>query len=1007
MHKINKFRSKFSAAFVTMLLVTLMASAQLKTYKALVVDENMQPIAGASVIANNSSLPVMSTVKGVLVFDAAPSAAIQIVKSGYVTQSLAANANDLFVVLRTDLKQSKIAMGYNSVSKSKNTASVSSIEGDKLHNSVSALGSALYGKIPGLFMQQGSGEPGEDQPLYYFIRGTITYGSASNQPLVMVDGFERDINTVQVEDVQSVSVLKDAAATAIYGARGANGVLLVTTKRGFEGPIKASVSVQTGFEMPSVMPTFLSSYDFATKYREAYINDGLPIASLHPRYDTKNIENYKTGDPYYYPNIDWASEMLKSNSSRRQADLQVSGGNSIGRYFVSMNYLGSEGLYKHTKSPSGWNSNTSVDRFRFRSNMDVNIKPNWTLRADISGQIDTKIRPIMATTDYWNLLYKTPSNQFPMIASGSVYGGGSGNTVNPLAEVQYRGYRRLNERAVMSNVETKYDFSELVKGLKVGLRFGYDNNYSNREGWQRSYQVQDVFTALSADSIPIAGSVVGNAGSFSYFGPDSDQQNDRLTIEAFSEYNRTFNSKHSVDAMIMYHQDKYILDGDPKAYAYQFVGGRLSYDYKQKYLTEFSCSYSGTENFTTENRFGFFPAISAGWVLSEENFLKDNASLDFLKVRASAGMVGNSAVGDRFTYVQQYVGGTGWNFGASSAGASGLVEGTFPNVDFSFEKAYKYEVGIDAHMFKYLTAWVNLYYERREGILTSSESVIPGTFGGSIANVNAGVTNRKGIEFALEFNKQLRDWGFRAGVNGAFNINKIVSINEEPKPYAYLSVQGLPISQPFMLEAVGFFQNDADIAASPFQSYGEVKPGDIKYKDQNGDDIINDLDRKPMMNGFRPKAEFGFDLAVRYRGLELVAFFQSQLGRSVNLSSNPAIFHSLQSGSSRISTFAANSWTPATATTADYPRLTTISNTNNYKESTFWYRNGDFLRLRNLEIGYSLPQTLLSRTKVKTVKLFVRGLNLFTLDNLKMVDPEVLSGYPVMKSYHVGLNVEL
>lgn len=1006
MHKNNKYRIKIYTAFLLMLFPLLTLSAQLKTYRALIVDENMQPVSGANVFVNNNKLAVTSSAKGVLVFEAEPNASKLISRVGYVSE-LVTETNDMpFVVLRTDLKQSKMSVGYNSVTKSKNTASISTIEGESLHNSVSAMGTALYGKIPGLFMQQGSGEPGDDQPLYYFIRGTITYGSASNQPLVMVDGFERDINTIQVEDVQSVSVLKDAAASVIYGARGANGVILVTTKRGSEGPIKASVSVQAGIEAPSVFPQFLSSYDFAKKYHKAYEMDGLPMASLHPRYDTKNMENYKNGNPYYYPNIDWLGEIVKPSSTRRQTDVQVSGGNSIGRYFVSMNYLGSEGLYKNTQSPQGWNSNASVDRFRFRSNMDVNIKPNWTLRADISGQIDTKIRPVMATTDFWNLLYKAPGNQFPIIANGSVYGGGSGNTVNPMAEVQHRGYRRLNERTIMSNVETKYDMSNLVDGLKVGLRFGYDNTYSNREGWSRTYQVQDIFTGLSVDSIPIAGNVVGNAGAFSYFGPDSDGQNDRMTIEAFTEYNRTFSDKHTVDAMFMYHQDKYILDGDPKAYAYQFGGGKVGYDFKQKYLTEFSFSYSGTENFTKENRFGFFPALSAGWVVSEENFLKHSNAIDFLKLRASAGMVGNSAVGDRFTYVTQYVGGSSWAFGSANTAASGIVEGTYPNVNFSFEKAYKYEMGIEANFFKNLMAWANVYYEKRTDILTSSNSITPGLFGGNIANINAGITQRKGIEFAVSFNKQTRDWGFKVGVNGAYNLNKIISINEEPKPYSYLSLQGTPISQPFMLETIGFFADEVEIANSPFQSYGEVKPGDIKYKDQNNDNIINDLDRKPMMNGFRPKAEFGFDLAIRYKGFEFVAFIQSQLGRSVNLSTNPAIFHSLQAGSSRISTFAANSWTPETAATADYPRLTTLANSNNYQESNFWYRNGNFVRLRNVEVAYSLPQSLLATTKIKSVRFFARGLNLLTLDNVDMVDPEVLTGYPVMKSYNFGLNVQ-
>jgi TonB-linked SusC/RagA family outer membrane protein len=966
------------------------------------------PLSGVAIKVNGEQVAATSD-KGIFSVDAEKNATLLLSKIGYISVSLKANNSTQYLILQKNPLLVNQAVAYGNTKRGAITSSMSIVDGDKLNNSVSALGSALYGKLPGLFMQQGQGEPGDDQPLYYFIRGSITFGSASNQPMVFVDGFERDLNSIQVEDVENIAVLKDAAATAIYGARGANGVIQVTTKRGHEGKIKVNANVQYGMQSATRIPDFLSSYDYSMKYRKAYETDGLNMTALPARYTDAKIENYKTGDPYYYPNIDWIAEMTKPSAPRRQADINVSGGNKIGRYFVSLNYNGVDGLFKHTESPQNWSSNSKLDRYRFRSNIDVNITKNWTLRADLSGQIDTKNRPMLGSGGLWNALYKAPTNLFPIYSAEKVYGGSSSYTSNPMAEAETKGYQSFRERCLMSNIETKYDLGEFVKGLQVGLRFGYDNTYTNRSGWQRSYQVADVLGQDSVTKNPILGALVGTNSNLTYFGPDSDGQNDRMTFEGFADYNRLFDNKHNITSMLMYHQDAYILDGDPKAYKYQFVGGRLGYDFKSKYFTDFSFSYSGTENFTKKNRFGFFPALSAGWMISQEDFMKSATAVDYLKLRASAGMVGNSAVGERFTYVQQYVSNTGWVFGNTNTSAGGLSEGTFPNENFSFETAYKYEVGLESKFLKMLSVWANVYLEHRTNILTTSSSLVPGVFGGSLANVNAGITERKGLEFGINFDKQQKDWGFHLGLNGSYNINKILKINEEPKVDEYLNLQGTELGQPFMLESLGFFKDQAEIddKNTPVQTYGDVKPGDLKYKDQNGDGKIDDNDKKAFFNGFRPKAEFGLDLSVNFKGFEVAAFFQSQVGRSVYLGDNAAIFWPLQSGSARISTYAANSWTPETAETADYPRLTTVTNSNNYRASTFWYRNGNFIRLRNLEIGYTLPQAFTQSAKIAKAKIFVRGINLFTWDHIKVVDPEVLSGYPVMKSYNVGLNIQL
>ncbi|MDP4269715.1 MAG: SusC/RagA family TonB-linked outer membrane protein [Bacteroidota bacterium] len=1001
----NRIRAFMLFAICTPLLGL---SAQEQNIRAVVVDENLEPVKDAYVRVNGTQISETSSPRGVVAFKANASATLLIGKDGYRLETLQAGQPNQYIILRRKPLEEKQPVAFGTVEQGLISSSMNILNGNQLHNSVSNLGAALYGKLPGLVLQQGQSEPGGDVPSYFGIRGNATLGSANNQPMVVVDGFERDMSTIQVEDVDKIAVLKDASATAIYGARGANSVILITTKRGSTGPVKVNASVQMAMDMPTRIPKFLSSYDFASKYSKAYAMDGLPSSALNYHYSAFNIDNYKTGDPYYYPNIDWVKEMTKSSAPHRQADINISGGNDVGRYYVSLNYYGAEGIYDHTNSLMGYSTNTETKQFRFRSNMDVNIAKNWTLKADISGQIDTRNRPMLSATDMWNYFYKTPGNLYPIYVNKTTYGGNSTNAVNPMAEFLTRGYRRYNDRAVMTNVETRYDLSDLIRGVSMGLRFGYDNSYTNREGWDRKYQVQDVLGQDPVTGNVILSSLVGTASPLAAFGPDTDGQDDRMTFEGFTEYKSSFSTHHHLNSMVMYHQDKYILDGNASPYYYQFVGGRVGYDYNKKYFGEFSCSYSGTERFAKSRRFGFFPAISAGWLLSEEDFLKSAKAIDYLKLRASAGLVGNSYVGERFSYIRQYASANGWVFGASNTGASGLAEGTYPNENFSFEKAYKYEAGAEVGLLKNISVSANVYLERRNDILTSSSGIVPAIFGGAVANVNAGTTERKGIEFAASYNKQLKDWGFRAGINGSYNINKILKVNEEPQPESYLLTTGNQINQPFMLECVGFYKDQNDIDNSPQQTFGSVKPGDLKYKDQNNDGKIDNNDRKPFFNPSLPKAELGLDLAVRYKGFELSGFLQSQLGRSVYLGDNAAIFWPLQSGSSRISTFAANSWTPETAETADYPRLTTLGNSNNYRASTFWYRNGDFLRLRTVELSYSLPQSFLSKHNVRNVKLFIRGLDLYTWDHLKIVDPETLSvGYPVMKSFNLGLNLQL
>lgn len=896
---------------------------------------------------------------------------------------------------------SKIAVAYGQSTRHSVTYSTSSVKGaDLIKNSVYLSGNALYGKLPGLTVLQRTGEPGSDAPAF-FLRGRST--TKTNTPLVIVDGIERDLNDVQLEDIESISLLKDASAAVIYGIRGANGVINVVTKRGKTGPLVINGKVEQGIMAPTRTPEFLNSADYVKLYNQALVNDGFSAL-----YTPDQIAGYESGDRYYFPDVNWRDEVTKKNAMGTKVNVDVAGGDKTATYYVSLGYFDQGGIYKNTDMNEGYSTNIGLDNVSFRSNLDLKVNDKWSFGLDLNGRINQKNSPYSATTTTWDMISKYPSHLFPVYVQNGVYGGTSIYPNNLVGYINSRGYRRTNNRVILSTLSTKYDFGDLIKGLSAGIRYSVDNFYSNQEGHTKTFAVRELLGKDDSGNplLSPAIGVNGNLAPLTNSGlPTNDEQSRRSTLEGNLQYAPHIGQNHRLNTQLIYHQDRLTI-GNESPYNYQFLSGRANYSYMNRYFAEIGASYSGTEAFPKGQQFGFFPAVSTGWDISQENFLKNNKTINYLKVRASVGIVGNSAVGERFSNLRQYIADDGYYFGSANASQGGLYPGVIANNTFTWETANKYDIGIDARLFKDLDISFTYFFERRKDILVSETVLVPGIFGGDLPNVNAGITNKKGIEAALSFAKRKSTWGYHTGLNISYVTDRIEYLPETAQPYDYLYRTGHRINQPFMLEAIGFFNSTADIQNSPFQTFGTVQPGDIKYKDQNSDGLINNFDEIAMNNTTLPTWDIGFDLGFNFGNFDVSAFFQAQLGRSLYLGNEPLLFWPLTNDGGKISTYAKQYWTEQTKTTADHPRLTTQENDNNYRESSFWYVNGDFLRLRSLDIGYNLPQQLIKKAKMRNARIFLRGMNLFTADHLKYTDPEVLSGYPVMKSYNAGISLQ-
>lgn len=875
------------------------------------------------------------------------------------------------------------------------TGAQSAVKGLDLEKSfTSNLGTTLFGRISGLTAMQGDNEPGMETPALYG-RGIGTFGP-SQEVLVMVDGFESSFANLTSQEIESITLLKDAAATAVYGMRGANGVLLVTTKRGKEGALKINIGVQSGLRSPKKLPNFLGSYDYASLYNEARDNDNLPEV-----YDASALEAYRTGnDSYYHPDVNWYDEILRQYAPATNYNLSFGGGSSSVRYFGLLNVLSEEGILIRAGEQSENSTNSKYNRYNFRSNIDVDLTKNLALSLTLAGSVEDKDNPVANTTSsLFSTMALLPPNAFPVYNPNGTFGGTSLYT-NPLGDVLEKGMFTSNGRTLQSALKLEHKLDMLAPGLKVSASASFNNYFRNFSSKSRQYE--RFMIEKGGDGEPVytkygeRTSLVGSEGD--------SQQWRNLIFQSQLDYDRSF-GQHRVLGMLLYNMANYSILGEQYPYKHMGLSGRFTYANQEKYIGEVSFAYLGSERFAPGSRFGFFPALSLGWVVSKETFLAYNSTVNYLKIRGSFGLTGNDVIAEeRFQFEQDFRSFGSYNFGTNNTSFGGTAEGTPANPGITWEKEKKFNIGVEATLFGGLQLVADIFRNQRYDILTSSTRTLPDIYGINAPLLNEGRVENKGYEVLLRYQSDpSRDFSYFVGANLWYASNKITEMSEELRRYDYLYRTGHRVGQPLLLEAVGLFRDDAEIASSTPQHYAPVRPGDIRYKDQNGDNVINTEDW--IASGYTPIPELtlGFNPGVQWKGFDLEFLFQAVTNRTVYLSGT--YFHAFQN-SGKVSEIALERWTPATAGTATYPRLSSDNNQNNYRGSTFWQADGSFIRMRSAELGYSLCKRLLNKTSIDNVRIFANGTNLFTWDKVKYTDPESLTGYPAMRTISLGAKVQ-
>lgn len=877
------------------------------------------------------------------------------------------------------------------------SAAVSTVSGRQLEKTFSPnLLNTLIGQLPGLTVTQGSDEPGVSANSLY-ARGIASF-TGGNAPLILVDGYKSTIDQLVPEEIESVTLLKDASATAVYGLRGANGVLLVTTKRGIESPLRVSFGTQVGFQQAMRLPKFLGAYDFARLYNEAEANNGVKV----PTYLPDDLEAYRTGsDPFYHPDIDWYDRVLRKSAPVYNADLNFRGGNKIVQYYVMLNMLGNPGLLRRTEGISEDSQNQNYQRYNVRTNMDIQVTKEFSAHVTLGLSVEDQTNPGGENTEgLFSLLEAVNPNSFPVHNPDGSYGGNS-RFSNPLGDLAETGYWSYNARQLNAALRLTEKLDRITPGLSASAAISFNNYYQGFSNKTKDYERFSV--TKGSDGNPVYSAPYGQAESLTGDESRSDQWRN-TTLEAFLNYDRTFGI-HRLNALGMYSYEDERL-GAVQPYRHVGFAGRFTYTNRSRYIAEFSFGTQASENFARGHRNGFFPAGSLAWVASQENFLKDNRVIRYLKFRTSYGLTGNDDIGgDRFMFDQEYTYTGDYYLGTDNHAVRGLMEGRLANPGITWEKERKFNVGFEADFFHRLDVTFDYFYNRRFDILCIPNRAIPSYLGADLPYMNLGKTRNQGFEASVRYSDQAgKNVRYFAGLTAWMAKNKILYNSEAVQVEDYLYRTGRPINQPYYLEALGFYtEAEIDNPDVPKPTWQAVQAGDIKYKDQNGDGTIDSNDWYPVGKTSVPEITLGLNLGCTFYGFDFSAFFQAALNRDVYL--DAAYYRAFQ-GRGKVSEAALNRWTPATASTATYPRLSAADDLNNFQGSTFWLRNGNFLKLRNIELGYTFQHIIPSARTGCDLRVFVNGTNLFSLDHVKDLDPEVMSGYPAVRTISFGAKVQ-
>lgn len=1010
-----------------------------------VTDIKGEPLIGVNVTVDGDANGSITNMDGLYeIFVTKKSVVLKFTYIGFKTSEIRTNAStniyDVTLEEQVNELEETVIVGYGTQRKISNIGAQSSMKMEDIKTPSASLTTTLAGRLAGVVAVQRTGEPGKDAADIW-IRGISTPNTSS--PLVLVDGVERSFNDIDPEDIESLTTLKDASATAVYGVRGANGVILIKTKPGKVGKPTVSADYYESFTRFTKMVDLADGITYMNAANEAMRNDGIAT-----KYTEDQIRNTIAGkDPYLYPNVDWLKEIFNDWGHNRRVNVNVRGGSEKVAYYASVSCFNETGMTVTDKNIDTYDSKMKYSRYNFTTNLNIDVTPTTKVEIGAQGYLGEGNYPAISSADLYNAAMSISPVEYPKMffVNGEAFVPGTStnnNFNNPYSQATRRGYDNLTKNQIYSNLRVTQDLDMLTKGLKLTAMYAFDvynEIHVHQDRAESTYNFLDTSVPYDMNGQPILQRIYEGSNVLSYTQETSG--NKKTYLEASLNYDRTFNDDHRVSALFLFNQQSKLLYPkgtleDAIPYRMMGIAGRATYSWKDRYFAEFNIGYNGAENFSPKHRFGTFPAFGVGWVVSNEKFWQPlSKAVSFLKIRYTDGKVGNSEVSDRrFMYLDQMKenGDYGYKFGPNGTKWSGY-ETVNMAVDLIWEESRKQDLGIDLKLFNDdLSIVFDLFKERRENILLKREHSIPSFLGynTSAPYGNIGIIENKGFDGTIEYNKRInKDWVIALRGNVTFNKDKWIQGELPEQKYEWMNQYGHNINGVKGYVAEGLFtQTEIDdmarweslsdankaITPKPFASqFGTVKAGDIKYKDLNNDGQIDAYDQTYISRGDVPTTVYGFGFTVGWKDLSVGMMFQGVAGAERVLNGSSVNPFNGGGGSGNLYSNIGDRWTEENPDqNAFYPRLSygseTTSNINNFQKSTWWVRNMNFLRLKTLQISYNLPKPWVNKVHLKNAAVYVMGTNLFTLSRFKLWDPELNTdngaSYPNTTSYSVGIN---
>lgn len=1010
-----------------------------------VTDIKGEPLIGVNVTVDGDANGSITNMDGLYeIFVTKKSVVLKFTYIGFKTSEIRTNAStniyDVTLEEQVNELEETVIVGYGTQRKISNIGAQSSMKMEDIKTPSASLTTTLAGRLAGVVAVQRTGEPGKDAADIW-IRGISTPNTSS--PLVLVDGVERSFNDIDPEDIESLTTLKDASATAVYGVRGANGVILIKTKPGKVGKPTVSADYYESFTRFTKMVDLADGITYMNAANEAMRNDGIAT-----KYTEDQIRNTIAGkDPYLYPNVDWLKEIFNDWGHNRRVNVNVRGGSEKVAYYASVSYFNETGMTVTDKNINTYDSKMKYSRYNFTTNLNIDVTPTTKVEIGAQGYLGEGNYPAISSADLYNAAMSISPVEYPKMffVNGEAYVPGTStnnNFNNPYSQATRRGYDNLTKNQIYSNLRVTQNLDMLTKGLKLTAMYAFDvynEIHVHQDRAESTNNFLDTSVPYDMNGQPILQRIYEGSNVLSY--KQETSGNKKTYLEASLNYDRTFNDDHRVSALFLFNQQSKLLYPkgtleDAIPYRMMGIAGRATYSWKDRYFAEFNIGYNGAENFSPKHRFGTFPAFGVGWVVSNEKFWQPlSKAVSFLKIRYTDGKVGNSEVSDRrFMYLDQMKenGDYGYKFGPNGTKWAGY-ETVNMAVDLIWEESRKQDLGIDLKLFNDdLSIVFDLFKERRENILLKREHSMPSFLGynTSAPYGNIGIIENKGFDGTIEYNKRInKDWVIALRGNVTFNKDKWIQGELPEQKYEWMNQYGRNINGAKGYVAEGLFtQAEIDdmarweslsaankaITPKPFASqFGTVKAGDIKYKDLNNDGQIDAYDQTYISRGDVPTTVYGFGFTVGWKDLSVGMMFQGVAGAERVLNGSSINPFNGGGGSGNLYSNIDDRWTEENPDqNAFYPRLSygseTTSSINNFQKSTWWVRNMNFLRLKTLQLSYNLPKPWVNKVHLKNAAVYVMGTNLFTLSRFKLWDPELNTdngaSYPNTTSYSVGIN---